>query len=265
VDRPAIDVQRLRASLGARWVRAEVVAQTASTNTDLLDNPAAPDGSVLVAEYQSAGRGRLDRPWTSPPRAGLTFSVLLHPQTPIATWGWLPLLAGVAIREGVVAVTGVDVALKWPNDLLAGPQRKKIAGILVQTQAQTAAPACVIGCGLNVTNEADELPTEQAGSLALCGARDVDRTALLGTVLDRLDAWLGRWYGARGDAEVAGLLAAYRGCCATLGQDVLVHAIDGAVLRGTAVDIDRDGRLRVDTTTGERAVGAGDVEHVRPG
>lgn len=259
MDRPAIDVPRLRASLAARWARADVVAQTASTNTDLLDDPASPDGRVLVAEFQSAGRGRLDRAWTSPPRAGLTFSVLLRPPTPMPTWGWLPLLAGVAIREGVTAVTGVDTALKWPNDLLAGPQRKKIAGIL----AQTAAPACVIGCGLNVTTTADELPTEQASSLGLCGAGNLDRTDVLVAVLDRLDGWLQRWYEVRGDAEAAGLLAAYRAACATLGQDVLVRGIDGGVLRGTAVDIDRDGRLRVDTSTGQRVVGAGDVEHVR--
>ena len=76
---------------------------------------------MLVAEHQHAGRGRLDRSWTSPPRAGLTFSIVLRPTVPIRTWGWLPLLAGVALDEAVAAATGVPVALKWPNDLLHGP------------------------------------------------------------------------------------------------------------------------------------------------
>ena len=101
-----------------------MTAVTGSTNADLLARAAAgePEGAVLAAEHQSAGRGRLGRTWTSPPRAALTFSVLLRPSSvPRARLGWLPLLAGVAVAAAVRAVAAVDAQLKWPNDVLAGP------------------------------------------------------------------------------------------------------------------------------------------------
>ncbi len=91
MDRPPIDADALRAALGERWPRTEVVAEAESTNADLLADEHAPDRAVLVAEHQRSGRGRLDRSWTSPPRAGLTFSVVLRPAAPVRTWGWLPL------------------------------------------------------------------------------------------------------------------------------------------------------------------------------
>jgi BirA family biotin operon repressor/biotin-[acetyl-CoA-carboxylase] ligase len=236
------------------------VDDVGSTNAVLMDDVEAPDRSVLVAEFQNAGRGRLDRYWTSPPRAGLTFSVLLRPETPIATWGWLPLLAGVALCEALSERTTVDVALKWPNDLLHAPTERKLAGIL----AQTSGPAVVIGIGLNVSTTAEELGSRNATSLVLCGSTDPDRTALLVAVLNRLDAWITRWSDLGGDAEAAGLAAAYRDACATLGRDVAVATTHGQALRGRAEDIDADGRLVLDVDGHIERVGAGDVEHLRP-
>src|SRR5215467_7750811 len=132
MSRAPLDAAALSAGLDAPWTRLTVVEETESTNADLLRAAeSTPEGTVLVAEHQTAGRGRLDRAWTSPPRSGLTFSVLVRPGTPLATWGWLPLLTGVAVCDAVNA-TGVDAALKWPNDLLVGAQGRKAAGILVQ-------------------------------------------------------------------------------------------------------------------------------------
>ncbi|HJQ43916.1 MAG TPA: biotin--[acetyl-CoA-carboxylase] ligase, partial [Jatrophihabitantaceae bacterium] len=131
--REPLDESGLRDLLGTRWQRVVVVDETTSTNADLLQDTSAPDRSVLVAEVQTAGRGRLDRTWTSPPGAGLTFSVLLRPDVPMQHWGWLPLIAGVALHEAVASSTAVPVALKWPNDLLAGAESRKAAGILAQT------------------------------------------------------------------------------------------------------------------------------------
>lgn len=263
MHRVPLDVDALRAAFGTRWPRVVVVDETASTNADLLADAAAPDRSVLVAEYQSAGRGRLERVWESPPRAGLTFSVLLRPQVPIAAWGWLPLLAGVAVHGAVTEVAGVPAALKWPNDLLAGESQRKVAGIL----AQTSGAAVVLGIGLNVTTTADEL-ADTATSLALCSACELDRTALLRAVLTQLDSWVAQWTDVGGDAEACGLAAAYRQVCATIGQLVRVGQTDGTVLIGTATAIDADGRLRVrtggDDGDDEQAIGAGDVEHLRP-
>jgi BirA family transcriptional regulator, biotin operon repressor / biotin---[acetyl-CoA-carboxylase] ligase len=260
MPRAAIDVETLRTALAARWLRVDVMDEVGSTNELLMDDAEAPDRSVLVAEFQNAGRGRLDRTWTSPPRAGLTFSVLLRPDTPIATWGWLPLLAGVALRAALVDQTGVDLALKWPNDLLHAPTERKLAGVL----AQTSGPAVVIGIGLNVSTSADELGTDEATSLALCGVTDPDRSGLLVAILNRLDRWVVAWAEHGGDAEAAGLADAYRGACATLGREVAVTTTSGQALRGRADGIDADGRLVLDVGGRSERVGAGDVEHLRP-
>jgi BirA family biotin operon repressor/biotin-[acetyl-CoA-carboxylase] ligase len=246
--RPPLDVDRLGAALSPPWASVRVVAETASTNDDLLSAADIPDRSVLVAEHQTAGRGRLDRTWSSPPRAGLTFSVLLRPVPPVVTWGWLPLLAGVALHDAIAGT-----ALKWPNDLLVG--ERKVAGILAQTGGDTV----VIGVGLNVTTTADELPVPTATSLALEGLAH-DRTELLVAVLTALDARYAQWSDAGGDAEACGLAGAYRAACATLGREVAVTGTDGSLVRGMAEAIDASGRLRVDG----QVIGAGDVEHLRP-
>jgi BirA family biotin operon repressor/biotin-[acetyl-CoA-carboxylase] ligase len=254
-----LDSAALQDALRPRWARVQVVERTTSTNSDLLADPAAPDRTVLAAEEQLAGRGRFDRSWTSPPRAGLTFSVLLRPAVPLAAWGWLPLLAGVALREAVDGTTGTATALKWPNDLLADDGRK-LAGILAQTRDD----AVVIGIGLNVDTAENELPVHAATSLLLAGAGAVDRTALLAAILTRLDARYAQWADCGGDAAASGLIDAYRSACATIGKAVRVALGDESVVEGEASDVDVLGRLVVRTPDGPRAISAGDVEHLRP-
>lgn len=258
MDRAPLDAAALQAGLSPPWTQVTVVDETTSTNADLLARAdSTPDGTVLVAEHQQAGRGRLDRTWTSPARSGLTFSALVRPGTPIPTWGWLPLLAGVAVCDAVAA-TGVGAALKWPNDLLIGPARRKAAGILVQVAGQAA----VIGIGLNVSTTLDELP-ETATSLAAEGVT-VDRGALLASLLLELGRQLTRWHDAGGDGWAGGLAIDYLDRCATIGQAVLVATADGRSFTGVATGIDAEGRLRVAVDGVERVVAAGDVEHVRP-
>jgi BirA family biotin operon repressor/biotin-[acetyl-CoA-carboxylase] ligase len=259
VDRPPIDVDALHRELDNRWTRITVVDEDESTNTTLLHDDTAPDRTVLVAEHQRSGRGRLDRSWTSPPRAGLTFSVALRPDVPIRTWGWLPLLTGVAVREALVETTGCDLALKWPNDVLHAPSEGKLAGIL----AQTSGEAVVVGVGLNVTTTRDELPVETATSLQLCDAHELDRTALLIAILQRMDTRLAQWADVAGDAEACGLAADYRHACATLGRTVSVSTTAGPVVTGRAVGIDLDGRLQLEQDGRVDAIGAGDVQHLR--
>jgi BirA family biotin operon repressor/biotin-[acetyl-CoA-carboxylase] ligase len=259
MERGPVDATALRAALGARWPRTEVVAETESTNTALAGDPAAPDRAVLVAEHQRSGRGRLERSWSSPPRAGLTFSVALRPRAPIRTWSWLPLLTGVAVHDALAVTTGVPVRLKWPNDVLHGPSERKLAGIL----AQSSGEAVVIGIGLNVSTTEPELPVDTATSLALCGASEVDRTALLAEILTRLDRRVAQWDDVAGDAAACGLAADYRAACATLGRTVVVTMTDGHSYSGRAVGIDAEGRLQVHRDGRVEAVGAGDVEHLR--
>jgi BirA family transcriptional regulator, biotin operon repressor / biotin---[acetyl-CoA-carboxylase] ligase len=248
---------------GGLWREIRVVTETGSTNADLAAaaRAGAPEGSVLVAEVQRAGRGRLDRRWVSPPGAGLTFSVLLRPgpAVPVARWGWLPLLAGVAVHRAISRLTGLDAAVKWPNDVLLGPTRRKVAGLL----AEASGDAVVLGVGINVTTAAADLP-DGATSLAAEGAADADRGRLLRAVLERLaDDYLA-WRGAGGHAAGCGLRAAYLAACATLGSRVRVTEPGGGVVQGVAGTVDEAGRLVLRTAAGERAISAGDVVHVRP-
>ena len=258
------------AALGGFWTALDVVASTGSTNVDLLaraaGDAAGPEGQVLVAEEQTAGRGRLGRTWTSVPGASLTFSALLRPATvPAARRGWLALLAGVAVASAVRSVTGGGVAavLKWPNDVLVGD--RKLAGILAEQSPDGS--AVVIGTGINVATPADTLPVSPAGlagtSLLVEGAT-VTREALLLEVLRQLE----RWYVAfRADPDPVrtGLLEAYRQLCVTLGQKVRVELPVGRFMTGVARGIDPDGRLLVSDDPGDppMAISAGDVVHVR--
>ena len=247
-----------------RWRSFEVVECTSSTNADLLAaaDRGAPAGTVLVAEAQTSGRGRLDRSWQSPPRAGLLLSVLVAPPVPTSARGWLPLLTGLAVRQAVAEQAGLTTQLKWPNDVLAASSGRKICGILAQGTSG-ARPATVIGIGLNVTTTRDELPVGTAGSLLTEGAAVLDRAALLVAVLDQLGNRLDRFEAAGGAADATGLLTEYRQQCATLGQAVRVELPTGSVT-GLGVDVDAAGRLVVRTAEGDSSFAAGDVTHLRP-
>ncbi len=243
----------------------EVVASTGSTNTDLATRAAElPEGAVLVAEEQSAGRGRLDRSWVAPARSGLFFSVLFKPgdAVPQEQWGWLTLLAGVATATGLSRAAGVDTALKWPNDLLVSVEgeERKAGGIL----AERTADGIVVGIGLNVTLTEEELPVPAAGSLLLAKATVTDREPLLKAVLRSLEEWYGNWRAAGGDPAASGLQETYAAGCATLGRHVRAELPGGRTLTGTAEAVDTDGRLVIRTAEGaHEAVGAGDVVHLR--
>lgn len=264
LTRSPLDAEALRSLVPREFWRALAVCDvTGSTNADVAAaaRAGAAEGLVVVAERQDAGRGRIGRQWVSPPRAGLTFSVLLRPAgVPTHRWGWLPLLAGVALATAVTTVAGVETWLKWPNDLLAGAGRRKVAGLL----AEVADDAVVVGIGLNVTLAAEDLPRPDATSLALAGATELDRNVLLPPILAALSADYLAWRAAGGDPESAGLLAGYRERCDTLGRQVRVELPAGDPLLGKAVDVDVDGRLVVETATGPTLVAAGDVVHVRP-
>ena len=263
LDRPPLSAAALRRALvvpGALWGEIVVTAETGSTNADVAAaaRAGAAEGLVVVAERQTAGRGRLDRQWTSPPRAGLAVSVLLRPRTSPRWYGWLPLLAGVALVETVRRLGEVDAVLKWPNDVLI--DNRKCAGIL----AEAVPDAVVLGIGLNVTLKESELPRPDATSLQLAGAACTDRDPLLRTFLRTLADRYERWSAAGGDPEASGLRQAYRLHCGTLGQRVRIALPDGATLAGLASDVDPTGRLVVTGPDGAaRPVAAGDVVHVR--
>ncbi|WP_030619464.1 biotin--[acetyl-CoA-carboxylase] ligase [Streptomyces achromogenes] len=271
LERPPLNAAALRRGLvrdGGLYRDIEVVPRTGSTNSDLVARAAAgsvEEGAVLVAEEQTAARGRLDRRWSAPPRSGLFFSVLLRPrEVPVARWGWLPLLTGVAVATGLARAAGVDTALKWPNDLLVtvGGEERKAGGILAERAGDDGV---VIGVGINVSLRADELPVPQAGSLALAGAAGTDRDPLLRAVLRALEDWYGRWRAAEGDPSACGLQETYTAGCATLGRTVRAELPGERSVVGEAVALDGDGRLVIATGDGvQEPVGAGDIVHLRP-
>jgi BirA family transcriptional regulator, biotin operon repressor / biotin---[acetyl-CoA-carboxylase] ligase len=273
--REALDAAAVRAAVlrpDGLWRAIDVTEVTGSTNADLLALAAggAPEGLVLAAEQQRAGRGRMGRAWVAPPRAALTFSMLLRPTAAgRARHGWLPLLAGLATAEAVRAVTPVQARLKWPNDVLAGPA--KLAGILAEAAwgAGAAAGAVVVGIGLNVSTEPDELPPPGPGALPATSLRiaappDPDRGVLLAAILTGFERSYRAWTRVFGDAERSGLRADYTRLCATIGRQVRVEQPGGGLLTGLATGIDPDGRLLVRTgPDAELPVAAGDVVHLR--
>jgi BirA family biotin operon repressor/biotin-[acetyl-CoA-carboxylase] ligase len=274
LTRPPLRAADLRRALvtGGLWTDLRVVAETGSTNADLAAQAraGAGEGRVLVAESQTAGRGRLARQWEAPPQSSIMVSVLLYPPVPPSRLGWLPMLAGVAVAESVGRLAVVDARLKWPNDLLVRPAvgeagYGKCAGVL----AEAVGDAVVVGIGLNVLQRADEVPPRvgsafPATSLALSGAACIDRDPLLRALLRSLADWYVRWRTAGGDPEASGVREAYRAYCLTLGTEVRVTLPGGEVVAGLASDVDADGRLVVTTAAGVRSLAAGDVEHVRP-
>ncbi len=272
VNRPPIRVPAASAQQG-RW-RIEVVEQSRSTNADVADRFRAgeDEGLVLVAEHQSEGRGRLGRQWVAPARSSLTVSFLVVPPAsiPAERWTWLPLLTGLAAAGAVRRTTGVEVGLKWPNDVLTLDSTTsdgtasgglKLGGILLERverdTASGGAAAAVVGIGLNCSQTEDELPVPEATSLALAGAGEVDRSALLEALVEEIASQLHAWAGG------TDLRPAYLELCVTTGRQVRVSVPGGEVL-GEAVDVDETGRLVVRTEAGERRLGAGDVVHVRP-
>jgi BirA family transcriptional regulator, biotin operon repressor / biotin---[acetyl-CoA-carboxylase] ligase len=236
--------------------RVRRVAETGSTNADVvaLARSGEAEGAVLVADHQSAGRGRFGRSWQSPPGTGLAISLLLRPAVPAHRWPWLSLLTGVAVVEALRADPGAHAVLKWPNDVLLGSA--KLAGILVERVDGPSGAAAVVGVGLNVSAAPDG-----ATSLFAAGFLEVSRDGVLASLLDVFAVRYEQWCDDGGDPE-PWLAPAYGARCDTLGRAVRADVPGRAPVVGQAVDIDLDGCLIVRTDAGDVAVCAGDVEHL---
>lgn len=266
LDEPALR----EGAISAGWRQLDIVEQTGSTNADLLARAASGtdiDAVVLIAEHQTAGRGRHGRVWSAAPRAQVTMSVGVRvAEVPVAAWGWLSLATGLAVVDTIAAVTTVEAGLKWPNDVLAGAPRSagKLAGIL----AEVAQPFVVIGLGLNVTQspqETDVTDGPAATSLLDLGVAAPDRNILVSKLLAELGQRIAGWRAAGGaDPQLA---ADYRARSLTLGSRVRAELPGGQQVVGIARDIDGQGRLCLETWAGEQSqtvvVSAGDVVHLR--
>ena len=244
------------------WRRTRL-AETDSTNRVVLEEAraGAAEGLVVVADHQTAGRGRLGRTWQAPPGASLLVTVLLRPSLPTAEVHLVTIAAGLAAVDACDAVAGVRPGLKWPNDLVVERDgtTRKLAGLLSESLVGGGRiEALALGMGLNVQWPA-VLPEELAAiatALNHEAGHDVDRDALL-------DAWLARFGARYASFDAGALLSEYRERCVTLGREVRAELAFETVT-GTAADVDPDGHLLVDTADGRRVITAGDVVHLRP-
>lgn len=237
-------------ALGGTWPAPVVLDSVESTNGVLTHHPGDAEGVCVVADEQTAGRGRLDRSWVSNAGAGLWMSVRVSlVGVPPERWPLLSMVAALAAREALLDACGVRVGVKWPNDLVVG--QRKIGGLLTEVVGSMA----IVGIGINVAWTEEALPTAEATSVLVEGGR-TDREELLARVLVNLEELRARWR-----AEDTGLLDEFRSACLTLGREVIVRLPGGASVSGTASGVDDDGHLIVMDGATPVSVSAGDVIH----
>lgn len=236
----------------SRYWRVSVVEVTGSTQDDIAQRIAdkkAIAGEVLTTEFQSAGRGRLDRKFDAPKSSALMFSFYIEPQRDKSDWSFLPLLTGLSV---VFTLTTLDPEfsplLKWPNDILVG--EGKVGGII----AQATEAGVIIGVGINVAMTEEELPVVSATSLALHNFPELDRNIILSTFLNTFEELLKRWESGED------LRHLYSERSATVGQEVRIEHPDGSHKNGKAVDVTPAGELILED--GSR-VTVGDIVHLR--
>ncbi|WP_347955759.1 biotin--[acetyl-CoA-carboxylase] ligase [Gordonia aichiensis] len=258
------DPDSLTAQLaGTRWTRIEVVAETGSTNADLIarvdDAGAGVDGAVLIAGRQTSGRGRHARVWETPPgQLAISVAVAVDGDA-VRHLGWLSLLTGLAVHDAVTRLGGAAPTLKWPNDVLA-PGGGKLSGILSEFRLLPGSEGgvAIIGTGLNLDLPAGAAPDTAASISDLVGG-PVDRTDLAASYLRALSERLAGW-----PDDIAALAQGYRRVSATLGSRVRLILPGEVEVIGEAVDIDDEGRIIVDGPDGPITASAGDVTHLRP-
>jgi BirA family transcriptional regulator, biotin operon repressor / biotin---[acetyl-CoA-carboxylase] ligase len=245
--------------LGHRVERHTSIGSTNDRARELLEG-ADGDGSVVVAEEQTSGRGRRGRSWQSPPGRNLLMSVALAPDLAAADAWRLGLATALAVAEACEAVA--PVVLKWPNDVVAAADRRKLGGLLIETMAEgDRLRAAVLGIGINVNWRRVEMPAdlrEEATSLADLAGASVDRDALFDRLMDLLELEIAAAEAGQSPLE------RYRALCSTLGSAVSVETAQG-VMHGRAIDLDASGALVVEDREGRRhVVNGGEVTRVRP-
>ena len=236
----------------SRYWRVSVVEVTGSTQDDiaqLVNDKKAQSGDVIATEYQSAGRGRLDRKFDAPKSSALMFSFYIEPTREKTDWSFLTLLTGLS---AVFTLTALDPesspTLKWPNDILI--KDGKVGGII----AQATSEGVIIGLGLNVGMTQDELPVAHATSLALNDFSILDRNLILASFLNIFEELLERWQ----DGE--DLRHLYNERSSTIGREVRIEHPDGSYKNGKAVGVTPTGELILED--GSR-VTVGDIVHLR--
>lgn len=240
------------------WTSIDVVGSTGSTNADMaaLARAGAGAGQVLVAGEQTAGRGRLDRSWVSPPGSSVAISMLLQPAPEFPRWGWLSLLTGIAMASALadIAPDPSLVQLKWPNDVLVNGG--KVCGILSERVEHPTGARAVVGVGLNLELGREDLPVPTATSLSLEGF-PVDRNHVVAGFLTHMERYYARWQ------KCGSLEEEYRGRCSSIGAELTITVAPDVVVRGRGHGVDEFGRLQVMAASGLQSFAVGDVVHAR--
>jgi BirA family biotin operon repressor/biotin-[acetyl-CoA-carboxylase] ligase len=238
-------------SLISQYWRVSVVELTASTQSDLAalaNSSVAKAGDLIAAEFQSAGRGRLDRNFQAPAQSALLFSFYITPKRNRESWSFISFLAAIAMHEVISKDKAEKISLKWPNDILIG--EKKVAGLL----AEQTNEGLVIGIGVNVTMTQQELPVPTATSLMISGCGNLDRNLLLGNFLNNFQELFRQW------EEGEDFVGRYQHLSSTIGKKVRVEVSGRQPVESVAVAISSKGALILEDGF---EVNVGDVVHLR--
>ena len=274
-DFSSLSLESLHSRLSTQWLGRPVFLfnQLESTNTYAVElvEKGTPHGTVVIAESQTAGKGRFGRKWHSPANMNIYFSVILTQQPALSFISWIPLATGIAMAETIEELTNLKVSLKWPNDLMV--DTKKIGGILCEgTTKGPNGRAVIVGVGLNINCREIHFPQELkeiATSLADAAGHTFDRHSVLGTVFSKLESYYERIW----DSDRPTLHSSYISRCSTLGRHVQVRLPSNKLLEGIASHIGHEGELHVipsnlsvASTNKEPStisIRAGDVIHLR--
>ena len=274
-DFSPLSLESLQPLLSTKWLGRPVFLfnQLESTNTYAVElvEKGTSHGTVVIADCQTAGKGRFGREWHSPANMNIYFSVILTQQPALSFLSWIPLATGIAMAETIEEFTNLKVSLKWPNDLIV--DAKKLGGILCEST--TKGPngrAVIVGVGININCRGNHFPQELkeiATSLAITAGHTFDRHALLSTVFSKLESYYERIW----DSDLPTLHSSYISRCSTLGRHVQVRLAGNKLLEGIASNIGHEGELHVipsnpsvASTTKEPStisIRAGDVIHLR--
>lgn len=238
-------------ALATPYWRVSVIEETASTQTllreNVMKNPKS--GEVIATEFQSQGRGRLDRKFDAPKSSALLFSFYIEPKLSKDKYGFIPLIAGVATAKSISDLTGSDdFKCKWPNDILFG--EKKVAGLL----SEVAGSGIIVGIGINVSTSESELPVPTATSIKIASGKLINRNLLLARLLDNFYDLMTRFESGES------LIELYLEHCATIGQEVLAKLPGDVELSGVATGVDPSGALILDSGA---IVTVGDLIHLK--
>jgi len=246
--RAPLDQAEINRIITPYW-RVMVVELTRTTQGDLVQlvrDGKAKVGEVIVAEYQTAGRGRLDRSFEADKGTALLFSFYIQSQRNRDDWGWIPLIAGYSVAKSLQSFNAV---VKWPNDVLING--KKVSGLI----AEVVGEGVVIGIGVNVGMEKNQLPVDTATSLLVEGGKEFTRNELICDILEEFQEQFFQW-----DQGIDEIQPLYRQLSATIGTLVRVEYPGGASQHGTAAGVSETGALILDDGT---HVQSADVIHLR--